>query len=347
MNIFIDSNILYQDYFFENKMNKVILNYCKQGLINLYMAEIVRLELRKQFLNEIENKNNEIRKIKKDSKRLKIDDSLTEIPIDIQLEKFDDFYKRLEKWDNYSILAYDNNYLPDIVDRAIYKRKPFTETKSELKDAIIWKTYYEYVEKNDTRDCILLTNNTSDFCTDKNKTEVHPDLLKDSNRFTVINKAFEFVKLHGPKIESPENKFLSYFNSIDLSNEFVKEVVYEKFEKFIQERVHKEIDSLHPNDILQKDYFLDGQLVPYGCEILDCEEIEYEVIGDRALISGILYASTEVEIWEYNSVRDPGEDRYTTIGEEDVIYKIHFNFDLRMEEEYSDFEITDINLNSM
>lgn len=56
MNIFIDSNILYQDYFFENKSNKKLLEYCEEGLLNLYMSEIVKLELRRQFQKEIEEK---------------------------------------------------------------------------------------------------------------------------------------------------------------------------------------------------------------------------------------------------------------------------------------------------
>ncbi|MGG7468660.1 PIN domain-containing protein [Chryseobacterium arthrosphaerae] len=347
MNIFLDSNILFRDYFFQHKSNKAILDYCKEGLVNIYMSEVVRLELRKQFQNEIEAKNIEIRKLKKDAVRLKLDDKITEISVDSQLNKFDKFYKNLDQDDNYSILDYQNDFLPDIVDRAINRIKPFTENKSEFKDALIWKTYSEYVESNDIQDCILLTNNTSDFCSKKNKSQVHPDLQKDSARFAVINQSFEFLKLHGSKIESPENKFLKYIALIEVNEEFVREMIIKNFENIIQDRIHKEIDALHPNDILSKDYFLDGQLVPFGCEILDCEDIEYEVIGERALISGIVNASTEVEVWEYNSARDPGEDQYSTVAERNVIYKIHFNFDMRMEEKSSDFEMTDVALNTI
>jgi hypothetical protein len=57
MNVFIDSNILFEDYFFENKSNKNLLEYCKEGLLYLYMSEIVRLELRRQFQKELESKN--------------------------------------------------------------------------------------------------------------------------------------------------------------------------------------------------------------------------------------------------------------------------------------------------
>ncbi|QHC84710.1 hypothetical protein AS589_07875 [Empedobacter brevis] len=101
MNIFLDSNILFQDYFFDNKSNKKILDYCKEGLLNLYMSEIVRLELRRQFQKELEERNREIKKIIKDSVRLKIETKIIEIDISRQLEKFDTFYKRLTYNDNF------------------------------------------------------------------------------------------------------------------------------------------------------------------------------------------------------------------------------------------------------
>ena len=118
-----------------------------------------------QFQREIENKNREIKKIIKDSKRLKIKSEIGLISAENQNQrkKFDAFYYDLEDNENFIILDYKNDYLQDIVNRAIYRIKPFTEEKSELKDAIIWKTYSEFVESNNTLDCILLTNNTSDF----------------------------------------------------------------------------------------------------------------------------------------------------------------------------------------
>ncbi|WP_312331332.1 PIN domain-containing protein [Sphingobacterium sp.] len=347
LNIFIDSNILYQDYFFENKSNKQILEYCKEGLLNLYMSDVVRLELRRQFQREIEDKNKEINRIIKDSARLKIENELLEIPVDKQLDKFDVFYKRLALNDNFKILPYKNDFLPDLVERAIYRKKPFTEEKSELKDAIIWKTYSQYVESNDTVDCILLTNNTSDFCSKQDKSKVHHELEVDSSRFSVINKAFEFIKIHSPILESPENKFQAYINQIDISEKFVLEILSENFERLIEDEIHKEIDNRHPSDLFSDDYFFDGQMVAYGCDILECEDIEYEIINDRALISGIIYANCEVEILQYNSVRDPGEDRYSCVGEKNVTFKLYFNFDLKKDEMCSDFEVTDIEVSDM
>ena len=177
--------------------------------------------------------------------------------------------------------------------------------------------------------------------TKKDKSSVHPELKTDTEKFLVVNKAFQFIKKYATSLESPENQFQAYFKKINLTEEFVKEVIAENFEAEIEEKLHSSVGKLHPLDIMSEDYFFDGQLTSYGCEILDCEDIEHEIINDTALVSGIVYASCEVEILEYNSVRDPGEDRYSSAGEKTVTYKLHFNFDLKKDEMYSDLEITD------
>ena len=344
MNVFIDSNILYQDYFFENKSNKKLLEYCKEGLLNIYMSEIVRLELRRQFQKELESGNSELQKLIKELKRLKVEREINIIPIDQHLNDFDTFYSRLNLFDNFFIIHYKNDFLPDIVDRAIKRKKPFTEGKSELKDAIIWKTYSDFVESNNTSDCVLLTNNTSDFCDKKDKSKIHSDLKTDTNKFSVINSSYDFIKTYAVKLESPDNKLLAFMKQIDIDDNFAFEIISENFEKIIEEEMHKRIDNMHPSDLLKTDYHLDGQLVSYGCEILECSDIEYEVLNETALISGVVYASCEVEVLEYNSVRDPGEDTYRCVDEVNVTFKINFNFDMGKEKNYTDFEITDINI---
>jgi hypothetical protein len=344
MNIFIDSNILFQDYFFENKSNKQLIEYCEKGFVNIYMAEIVRLELRRQFEKEIVSQNREIKRLSKDSLRLKTDIVVPEISIETQLKKFDDFYSRKEILDNFDILNYKNEFLPDIVNRAINRRKPFTEEKSELKDALIWKTYSDYAEQNTIEDCILLTNNTSDFCAKNDKKTIHPELQEDSKKFTVINSSFDFIKTYAPLLESPEYKFQVYINQFIIDEEFVLKIISENFERKLEDNIHNKIDRIHPSELFEDDFVFDGQLVGYNIELLECEEIEFEIIHNKALISGLVIVNCETEILEYNSVRDPGEDSFTSIGERTIQFAVYFNFDFLEDEIAEDFEITAIEI---
>ena len=344
MNIFIDSNVLFQDYFFENKSNKNLLEYCKRGFFNIYMSEIVRLELRRQFEKEMLFHNSELKKLEKISNRLKNKIEIPKIDIEKALKKYDHFYNNLSIIENYYILNFKNNFLPDIVDRAINKRKPFTEEKSELKDAIIWKTYSDYVENNDITDCILLTNNVSDFCDKNDKTKIHAELLKDTNKFKVINTSFEFLKINASILESPEYKFQLYINQITIDEDYVFDLISKNFESSFREKIHNKIERMHLSEIKSHNFIFDGQIIPYDIELIVCENIDFEIVGDIALISGIIYINCDVEIMEYNSVRDSGEDNFTFYDENTIQFKVNFNFDFKENEIAEDLEIMDIDV---
>lgn len=345
MKIFLDSNILFEDYFFENKSQKNILDYAKKGLINLYMSEIVKLELRRQFKKEIELKNRELAKIIKNAKRLKIDEDIKVIDVNSQLEKFDEFYTELESHnEKFEILKYNNEFLPDIVDRAIYRKKPFTEEKTELKDALIWKTYANFVEHESLENCILLTNNTSDFCDKKDKTKIHSELLKDTERFYVINSAFNFLKDKSKIIESPEYEFSTYIKTIIFNESFVSDLIKSNFSEQIKEVIDKKIESINPFDIVDLEYWNDGYVTGFEKEILECLDVEFEIIADKSLVSGKVLVLCETESYEYNSLRERGEDTFSFLSEQDITFQLYFNFDMKKGEECSELEITDIEI---
>jgi hypothetical protein len=285
-----------------------------------------------------------LKKVSKIVNRLKFQIDIPEIDLNRELNRFDDFYNNLLTINNFYILKYRNDFLPDIVDRAINKRKPFTEEKSELKDAIIWKTYSDYVENIDIADCILLTNNISDFCQKNDKTKIHYELQKDTKKFNVINSSFEFLKLNATVLESPEYQFQTYMNQITIDEEYVFNLMCNNFEEELRGHVRDKIDKMHPSEIKSYNFIFDGQIIPYDIELVVCEEIDFEIFGDTALISGTIYINCDVEILEYKLVRDSGEDNYNFYDESIIQFKINFNFDFRQGEKVEYLEIMDIDV---
>lgn len=139
MNIFIDSNILYKDYFFENKFNKKLLNIAKEKDINIHLSIVVIKELRRQYGNLLSEKNKVVKELLEDNLKLKIEfANLQEVNIEDKLNSFDKFYDQLENDEIITILDFDNDFLPKLVDRAVSRKMPFREDKSEFKDAVIW-----------------------------------------------------------------------------------------------------------------------------------------------------------------------------------------------------------------
>ena len=344
MNIFIDSNILHEDYFFMNKSTKQILDYTKRGLVNLYMSQIVFMELKRHYELELEERNTQIKRINKDAPRLLVAPGYGLIDIPVYLAKFDSFYSDMDKrCDNFYILPFKNEYLPNIVERAVRKTKPFTETKTELKDAIIWLTYSEFVEKKHLSDCLFLTANSSDFCDKKDKSVIHKTLQADTKRFIVINSSFDFIKKYASTIDSPEYIFEKYVDSLDIDDNFAFDKIQSNFDNIITVKIHEKVDKLSVSDVVsKKDGWFDGQLVGYDTELMHCDNIEYDVVGERAIISGYLYLSCEVEVLKYNPDRDPGEDSFIYEEERNIFFCLRFNFDMIQDEVCQDFEVIEI-----
>ncbi len=94
---------------------------------------------------------------------------------------------------------------------SINRQKPFTEKKTELKDALIWLTYSDYANSNKLNNCHLLTANCCDFCDlnliKQNQVELHPDLKKDCDKFKVYLNIKEFYKTNSDWLDSPILEF--------------------------------------------------------------------------------------------------------------------------------------------
>ena len=163
------------------------------------MSNVVLLELKRNFRKIIDENNKSLNYIIEKGKDYKLVESpVSKINKEESLNNLVNFYNTLVKDGFLTILYSDNNLLPEIIERSVNKLKPFSENKTELKDTIIWLTYARYVEENDTQDCILLTDNVTDFCDmelpEKVIVEVHKDLKKDSTRFKIYRNTKELFR---------------------------------------------------------------------------------------------------------------------------------------------------------
>lgn len=348
MNVFLDSCVLHKDYFFEgieHKSSQRILEYTRKGIINLYMSDVVRLELRKQFEKELQDRNVSINKINKNAERLKIKNQFPIVDIEKQLIVFDTFYKDLQFEKHFFLLPTKNDFLPDIVNKAINKIKPFTENKSELKDALIWKAYSSYVEENKLSDCVFLTNNTSDFC-GKDKSKVHSELLKDTERFRVVNSTFDFIKQFGPDLETPERKITAFIDNTEIDNMFVLNRIEDFFLEEIKSKIERKIERMEPSNVFD-DVWMGGFVSGDYSEIVDCNAVEVEIIGAIASVYSILFVAYDCEVYEYNAARDSGEDHFNYIGDASLVFAMTISFDIDSEGSSSNLEIIDLNLHEV
>jgi predicted nucleic acid-binding protein len=332
MNIFLDTSVLYKDPFWKSNFFKELIEIVKEKEIDLYISNIVLMELEHNYKKIIEQEIIKLDKVNTQIEQYNIKiNNLSSIDVEESLKTLNDFYNKLIKDDTIKILNYTNDMLPEIVQRAIERKKPFTENKTELKDTIIWLTYVECAEKNKLNDCILLTSNITDFCdlekAKKDIFEIHSDLQKDSKRFKVYKSPKELIQNEKTKLQFISQRFSSWLEEQEFNNKFVLELITKYFEKEITRKIEREFESLEPSDIFNNDdYYVSGYVTTGFFDIFEVDSIEVDNFNEECIISGEVYISCETEVYEYNSVRDPGEDSHRFYGETTNVVKLIFSF---------------------
>ncbi|MBD3639181.1 MAG: DUF4935 domain-containing protein, partial [Crocinitomicaceae bacterium] len=166
MNIFVDTSVLYKDPFWKRNFSTELLETVTNREIGLFVSEIVLKELEHNYKKILNTELSQIQNIqeKLTQYQIKTDSELPKIDITKSIKGLQYFYQKLEYDGTLTVLKNSDNLMAELVDRAIERKKPFTENKTELKDALIWFAYYKHAESNNLKDCVFLTNNITDFC---------------------------------------------------------------------------------------------------------------------------------------------------------------------------------------
>jgi|WetSurSiteA1Bulk_404760.scaffolds.fasta_scaffold00535_11 hypothetical protein len=349
MNVFIDTCILYSDPFWTENLSSQMLELSRQGRIKIFLSEIVLKELRHNFEKSIDkeisvlrNSNSELKKIIPGYKSVNIPEK------DQCKSEFDKFYRQIQTDNKVEILKCKDEFLQKVIEMSISRKKPFTDKKTELKDALIWITYSDYVNSNKLTDCYLLTQNCTDFCDpDKLKLEpkiyvLHPDLMRECDKFKMYISIKDFYRDNSSKLESPELIFQKWIKDQNIDDKYVFDLLINSNEdRRISEEVLECIGRLDPTTIFEDGYLvtMGGYLDVGEIEWYECKDTELLIVGDCAIVSGILVVSVEVEGYGYNSVRDSDEEKFPSIGDTTVEVDITFTFTLMKESEPEDFEV--------
>jgi hypothetical protein len=305
----------------------------KEGLVNIFMSDIVLKELRRHYELELEHADYEIEKIIKDAKRLQFKVEIESLNKEDMLKRFDENYASLASTGYFEILYYSNNMLPTIVENAIYKNLPFfTEKKSEIKDNLIWMTYSSFVENKKLNNCFLLSNNVTDFCDKDNHSLAHKELRIDTERFTIYKSTADFLAANAGLIEKPKVEFKNYIEELKIDAEYVKQQLKDYFMDQIEEEIAIRIVTETDYSLYLKhdDDLVDGIRSHYF-DINFCEDIKVEVLNQRALISGTFYCIADFDLSKYNF--DIGSPEQLTIT-------VEFNYDLLEDEQCDNLEMS-------
>jgi len=349
MYVFLDSNFCYTDPFMqENLYNRILIELAEAGHIALCMSEVVRKEILNNFEKELRKhyeviENNKNKLMQKYIRRTDGSPFEWKITVEDYLNKLGDRLSELEDNGIIEIIPYSNEILPELVERSIKRIKPFSESKLEFRDAIIWLSYVEFVKSHEIDCCYFITSNTEDFY--KNE-KLHPDLEKDSTVFVMYKNAQEFIQ------KSKEVKDLQKVHKLE---KLVEEIDYPNNPHLImamleQHQYFNEIYNYcssyllnHPHSIpLEVETFETEWLEMSSMDYKKVEYIEVETVLENIIVTGYVVVETYFEVNERNPGYEPGDEEFLHMGSDEVDLSVKFSINLNEDLEIVDLDIHDI-----
>ncbi|WGT37671.1 PIN domain-containing protein [Lysinibacillus sp. 1 U-2021] len=341
MHLFLDTTVFYDDPFLQKPHMKNLLNIFKQHDFKVYVSSVVLMETRHHYEEKVRENINSFNKSAKylqDKHRGYFRDIYQDVEKEVEYcrDRFDRYYTNSEQ---IIVLEYDNNLLPELVNRSIYRIKPFTEKKQEFRDGIIWLTYARYTEENCLENCIFITNNSTDYL---NKQELHKDLQKDTTRISIFQQPYGvlYSKLLEPYVETNEQfkEFVKKWNEMDslvrhdiLSKVLEKEEVQNEIRNYITEYIEK-------STFRELYFFGKGE---GKSKLLNIEQVTLEQ-GNFSIISGNLTFNGEIELKSSTEDVIFLQDNQTKTEINEVELEMYFTCDFNSDT----YEMTNFIINS-
>ena len=122
-----------------------------------------------------------------------------------EAEKYIEFLKDKLKIKKEQVVPFYNDFLPELIKRAVKKQPPIKHDDKGFRDATIWLSLKEYCKKAYEKQIIFISNNFNDFGIKGTPNSLNEDLLKecDNENITInyYNSISDFIEKHSVKIE--------------------------------------------------------------------------------------------------------------------------------------------------
>ncbi|MBS4699368.1 PIN domain-containing protein [Aeromonas media] len=181
MDIFLDSNIIFNNWHFKNANLQYLLHFIKNEGHTLIISDVVIKEINNKHKQELDKAKGKLIDAVGDLFKL------TQINEVMDVEKFNTKYSLVDTLKqlnvDYNILNCDAIPQELIIDRAIAGVRPFQDSEKGYRDTVIWMEFLNHARSNTSDDeIIFICENKNDFYDTANRTNTivfHPDLERD------------------------------------------------------------------------------------------------------------------------------------------------------------------------
>ncbi len=207
MDTIIDTNIFRRDLKLNDKGFEILIDYLAKTNSKLVFPSIVVEEIKGLYERVLKERFDEYRKSTSKLKSTLLYTEMPETPtIDIEGEsnRYIEFLHSKFDTSSKNIIPYKNEYLPELVSRAIQRKKPLNDKGQQFRDGILWLTLLDYAESTSEKIIAFISDNPTDF-SDKGESKLSKELIEETKKRGVDIKYFrtlnDFAKEHASVID--------------------------------------------------------------------------------------------------------------------------------------------------
>lgn len=354
MNIIIDSSIICADFQLKGSYFRVLFDSLDRIGARLSIPQLVVDEVKNKYAECLWDNKSKTDRIMLDFKRLTGEVIANSVSEDFVKEKLKDYNQMLtNKLSELEAIILKYPAIPHehLVQRALSRKKPFSESGKGYRDSLIWESVVELMSENKNETVYFINANSHDFC-DK-ELALHPDLIVDLEKkglnpknIVIFNSLEGFIDKHiKPTLEALES-IKSQLLSRKPPHVTLHDIILAKVDEslpgkdvdlleldFPQEYENPTISSIQ--DIYNIEV-LDVRKLHSG-EIYVIAEIDAECEFDFFIFKSDFYAMSEEKIpfiWDY----DWNEHYVAASGSNQIHVMLYLTFDSKLEE-ITSFEV--------
>ena len=298
MDVIIDTNIIRRDLKLNDRNFEILLDYLSNTNSKLILPSIVVEEIIGLYSRTLKERQDEFERAQKKLKStvIKIDIAdPPEINFDQEANNYLDFIHDKLNTSEANIIEYKNEFLPELVQRAIQRKKPLGEKGQQFRDGLLWLTLLDYAESTQEKRIAFISDNPKDFA-EKGENSLNLELKEEADLKGVEIKYFktlaDFAKEHASVIDFITQEWLN--DNLDYN---VIEDLFDEIPERIDEDVIVDGLDLDSNEqatgYANRTDYINSNLIDFyvyekadGTILLNAEfefETEYEIEIERTI----------------------------------------------------------------
>lgn len=248
INVFLDSNSIFSDPLFKSSFGKLLLQLSENGKIEIYLSRVVYEESANNYKKNILKNIDALSQIERDFNNiLNKPPKLPSLKVNQFTKQFTNFYEKKFRNKTFTIIEFEDGYLEELIMRSIKRIPPFSENRQEFRDAVIWISYVNHIERNKLSNNFFITNNKKDFW-NSDKTDLHPDLRNEVNDLKIYSSLAEFCSREKALLKiRGEKEFADWIEKHPLDKDKVLTMLLSQLWHPIKNEISNSVDKINPS----------------------------------------------------------------------------------------------------